>query len=58
MFLLKAIYAGLNETSNMFIFQISYLETTLGTRLESIPKLKEQIANLEAEISAQDKILR
>lgn len=42
----------------MFVFQISYLESTLGTRLVSIPKLKEQIVNLEAEVSAQDKILR
>lgn len=42
----------------MFVFQISYLESTLGTHLVSIPKLKEQIVNLEAEVSAQDKILR
>ena len=42
----------------MFVFQISYLESTLGTSLVSIPKLKEQIVGLEAEVSAQDKILR
>ncbi|XP_054021041.1 coiled-coil domain-containing protein 18 [Dryobates pubescens] len=38
--------------------RISYLELTLGTHLVSIPKLKEQIVNLEAEVSTQDKILR
>uniref|UniRef100_A0A8B9S1B3 Coiled-coil domain containing 18 n=1 Tax=Accipiter nisus TaxID=211598 RepID=A0A8B9S1B3_9AVES len=38
--------------------RICYLESTLGTHLVSIPKLKEQIVNLEAEVSAQDKILR
>lgn len=42
----------------MFVFQISYLESTLAAHLVSIPKLKEQIANLEAEVSAQDKILK
>ncbi|XP_008943601.1 PREDICTED: coiled-coil domain-containing protein 18 [Merops nubicus] len=38
--------------------RISYLESTLGVGLDSIPKLKEQIVNLEAEVSAQGKILR
>ncbi|XP_054240242.1 coiled-coil domain-containing protein 18, partial [Indicator indicator] len=38
--------------------RISHLELTLGTHLVSIPKLKEQMVNLEAEVSAQDKILR
>ena len=52
------IYSSVNETPNMFVFQICYLESTLGTHLVSIPKLKEQIVNLEAEVSAQDKILR
>ncbi|KAM6128730.1 LOW QUALITY PROTEIN: coiled-coil domain-containing protein 18 [Phoenicopterus ruber ruber] len=50
------------ETMNFELMQsktkISYLESTLGTYLVSIPKLKEQIVNLEAEVSAQDKILR
>uniref|UniRef100_A0A8C8AZN4 Coiled-coil domain containing 18 n=1 Tax=Otus sunia TaxID=257818 RepID=A0A8C8AZN4_9STRI len=50
------------ETMNFELMQsktrISYLESILGTRLISIPKLKEQIVNLEAEVSAQDKILR
>ncbi|XP_064004089.1 coiled-coil domain-containing protein 18 isoform X2 [Pogoniulus pusillus] len=50
------------EKMNLELMQsntrISYLEATLGTHLESIPKLKEQIVNLEAEVSAQDKILR
>ncbi|XP_040466615.1 coiled-coil domain-containing protein 18 isoform X1 [Falco naumanni] len=50
------------ETMNFELMQsktkISYLESTLGTHLVSIPKWKEQIANLEAEVSAQDKILR
>uniref|UniRef100_A0A8C0EQE4 Coiled-coil domain containing 18 n=1 Tax=Bubo bubo TaxID=30461 RepID=A0A8C0EQE4_BUBBB len=50
------------ETMNFELMQsktrISYLESILGTRLVSIPKLKEQIVNLEAEVSAQDKILR
>lgn len=50
------------ETMNFELVQsktrISYLESALGTRLVSIPKLKEQIVNLEAEVSAQDKILR
>ncbi|XP_061860023.1 coiled-coil domain-containing protein 18 isoform X3 [Colius striatus] len=38
--------------------RISYLESTLGTHLVSIPKLKEQIVSLEAEVSARDEILR
>jgi len=42
----------------MFLFQISYLESTLGMHLVSIPKLEERIVTLEAEVSAQDKILR
>ncbi|XP_027507450.1 coiled-coil domain-containing protein 18 isoform X4 [Corapipo altera] len=50
------------ETMNFELMQskkkISYLESTLGTPLVSIPKLKEQILNLEAEVSAQDKILK
>ncbi|XP_064311587.1 coiled-coil domain-containing protein 18 isoform X3 [Phalacrocorax carbo] len=50
------------ETMNLELIQsktrISYLESTLGTHLVSISKLKEQIVNLEAEVSAQDKILR
>ncbi|PKU48147.1 coiled-coil domain-containing protein 18 [Limosa lapponica baueri] len=50
------------ETMNFELLQskarISYLESTLCTHLVSIPKLKEQIVNLEAEVSAQDKILR
>ncbi|XP_074895089.1 coiled-coil domain-containing protein 18 isoform X3 [Buteo buteo] len=50
------------ETMNFELMQsktrICYLESTLGTHLVSIPKLKEQIVNLEAEVSAQDKILR
>ncbi|KFV43693.1 Coiled-coil domain-containing protein 18, partial [Gavia stellata] len=50
------------ETMNFELMRsktrISYLESTLGTRLVSIPKLKEQIVNLKAEVSAQDKILR
>uniref|UniRef100_A0A8B9CAV7 Coiled-coil domain containing 18 n=1 Tax=Anser brachyrhynchus TaxID=132585 RepID=A0A8B9CAV7_9AVES len=54
----KGIYASTNEALNMFVFQIFYLESTLGTRLVSIPKLEERIVNLEAEVSAQDKILR
>lgn len=55
---LTCIYANVNVTPNMFVFQISYLEAALGTHLVSIPKLKEQIVNLEAEVSAQDKILK
>ncbi|KAM9280456.1 coiled-coil domain-containing protein 18 isoform 2-T2 [Cariama cristata] len=50
------------ETMNFELMQsktrVSYLESTLGMHLVSIPKLKEQIVNLEAEVSAQDKILR
>ncbi|XP_017585387.1 coiled-coil domain-containing protein 18 isoform X2 [Corvus cornix cornix] len=50
------------ETMNFELMQskakISYLEAALGTHLVSIPKLKEQIVNLEAEVSAQDKILK
>nr|XP_026646352.1 coiled-coil domain-containing protein 18 isoform X1 [Zonotrichia albicollis]XP_026646353.1 coiled-coil domain-containing protein 18 isoform X1 [Zonotrichia albicollis] len=50
------------ETINFELMQsktkISYLEGALATHLISIPKLKEQIVNLEAEISAQDKILK
>ncbi|XP_057886350.1 coiled-coil domain-containing protein 18 [Melospiza georgiana] len=50
------------ETMNFELMQsktkISYLEGALATHLISIPKLKEQIVNLEAEISAQDKILK
>ncbi|XP_017690572.1 PREDICTED: coiled-coil domain-containing protein 18 isoform X1 [Lepidothrix coronata] len=50
------------ETMNFELMQsktkISYLESTLGTHLVSVPKLKEQILNLEAEVSAQDKILK
>ncbi|KAM6199347.1 coiled-coil domain-containing protein 18 isoform 2-T2 [Sarcoramphus papa] len=50
------------ETMNFELMQsktrISYLESSLGTRLVSIPKLKEQIVNLEAEVSAHNKILR
>ncbi|KFV43433.1 Coiled-coil domain-containing protein 18, partial [Tyto alba] len=50
------------ETMNFELMQsktrISYLESTLGTHLVCIPKLKEQIVNLEAEVSAQDKIVR
>ncbi|KAF4793052.1 Coiled-coil domain-containing protein 18 [Turdus rufiventris] len=50
------------ETMNFELMQsktkISYLEATLATHLISIPKLKEQIVNLEAEVSAQDKILK
>ncbi|XP_069718844.1 coiled-coil domain-containing protein 18 [Phaenicophaeus curvirostris] len=38
--------------------EIFCLESTLDTHLVSIPRLKEQIVNLEAEVSAQDKILR
>lgn len=52
------LYANINETPNMFVFQISYLEAALATHLFNIPKLKEQIVNLEAEVSAQDKILK
>lgn len=55
---LTCVYANVNVTPNMFVFQISYLEAALGTHLVSIPKLKEQIVNLEAEVSAQDKILK
>uniref|UniRef100_A0A8C0Z940 Coiled-coil domain containing 18 n=1 Tax=Cyanistes caeruleus TaxID=156563 RepID=A0A8C0Z940_CYACU len=50
------------ETMNFELMQsktkISYLEAALATHLVSIPKLKEQIVNLEAEVSAQDKILK
>uniref|UniRef100_A0A8C9NFV9 Coiled-coil domain containing 18 n=1 Tax=Serinus canaria TaxID=9135 RepID=A0A8C9NFV9_SERCA len=50
------------ETMNFELMQsktkISYLEAALATHLTSIPKLKEQIVNLEAEVSAQDKILK
>ncbi|KAI1236674.1 coiled-coil domain-containing protein 18, partial [Lamprotornis superbus] len=50
------------ETMNFELMQsktkISYLEAVLATHLVSIPKLKEQIVNLEAEVSAQDKILK
>ncbi|XP_068055915.1 coiled-coil domain-containing protein 18 isoform X3 [Anomalospiza imberbis] len=50
------------ETMNFELMQsktkISYLEAALATHLISIPKLKEQIVNLEAEVSAQDKILK
>lgn len=50
------------ETMNFELMQsktkISYLEAALATHLFSIPKLKEQIVNLEAEVSAQDKILK
>ncbi|KAM9379132.1 coiled-coil domain-containing protein 18 [Phaethornis superciliosus] len=38
--------------------RISHLESALGTSLVRIPKLKEQILNLEAEVSAQDEVLR
>lgn len=55
---LTCIDTIVNETPNMFVFQISYLEAALATHLISIPKLKEQIVNLEAEVSAQDKILK
>uniref|UniRef100_A0A8C8EBA3 Coiled-coil domain containing 18 n=1 Tax=Otus sunia TaxID=257818 RepID=A0A8C8EBA3_9STRI len=43
------------ETMN---FELMQSKTRVCTRLISIPKLKEQIVNLEAEVSAQDKILR
>lgn len=50
------------ETTNLELVEsktrISYLESTLGAHLVSIPKLEEQIATLEAEVSARDKILR
>ncbi|XP_021260455.1 coiled-coil domain-containing protein 18 isoform X5 [Numida meleagris] len=50
------------ETINLELMEsktrISYLESTLGTHLVSIPKLEERIVTLEAEVSAQDKILR
>eukprot|EP00076_Gallus_gallus_P003412 NP_001238963.1 coiled-coil domain-containing protein 18 [Gallus gallus] len=50
------------ETTNMELMEsktrISYLESTLGMHLVSIPKLEERIVTLEAEVSAQDKILR
>ncbi|XP_029815642.1 coiled-coil domain-containing protein 18 isoform X2 [Manacus vitellinus] len=50
------------ETMNFELMQsktkISYLESTLGTHLFSVPKLKEQILNLEAEVSTQNKILK
>ncbi|XP_053928480.1 coiled-coil domain-containing protein 18 isoform X2 [Cuculus canorus] len=50
------------ETMNFELMQskarVFYLESTLNTHLVSIPKLKEQIVNLKAEVSAQDKILR
>ncbi|XP_038001008.1 coiled-coil domain-containing protein 18 isoform X2 [Motacilla alba alba] len=50
------------ETMNFELMQsktkISYLEAALATHLISIPKLQEQIVNLEAEVSAQDKILK
>ncbi|XP_009977310.1 PREDICTED: coiled-coil domain-containing protein 18, partial [Tauraco erythrolophus] len=50
------------KTMNFELMQsktrICYLESTSGTHLVTIPKLKEQIVNLEAEVSAQDKILR
>uniref|UniRef100_A0A8C3N2D1 Uncharacterized protein n=1 Tax=Geospiza parvula TaxID=87175 RepID=A0A8C3N2D1_GEOPR len=45
------------ETMNFELMQ-SKTKATLATHLISIPKLKEQIVNLEAEISAQDKILK
>uniref|UniRef100_A0A8C4TP10 Coiled-coil domain containing 18 n=1 Tax=Falco tinnunculus TaxID=100819 RepID=A0A8C4TP10_FALTI len=43
------------ETMN---FELMQSKTKVCTHLVSIPKWKEQIANLEAEVSAQDKILR
>uniref|UniRef100_A0A8C3LER7 Coiled-coil domain containing 18 n=1 Tax=Chrysolophus pictus TaxID=9089 RepID=A0A8C3LER7_CHRPC len=50
------------ETTNLELMEsktrISYLESTLGTHLVNIPKLEERIVTLEAEVSAQDKILR
>ncbi|XP_032302005.1 coiled-coil domain-containing protein 18 isoform X4 [Coturnix japonica] len=50
------------ETTNLELVEsktrISYLESTLGAHLVSIPKLEEQIVTLEAEVSARDKILR
>uniref|UniRef100_A0A8C4VTD3 Coiled-coil domain containing 18 n=1 Tax=Gopherus evgoodei TaxID=1825980 RepID=A0A8C4VTD3_9SAUR len=50
------------ETINFELTQsktrISFLESALGTHSVSIPMLEEQIANLEAEVTAQDKVLR
>ncbi|OXB57929.1 hypothetical protein ASZ78_003915 [Callipepla squamata] len=54
----KRVYASVNETINMFLFQISYLKSALDMHLVSIPKLEERIVTREAEVSAQDKILR
>uniref|UniRef100_A0A8C5IHP6 Coiled-coil domain containing 18 n=1 Tax=Junco hyemalis TaxID=40217 RepID=A0A8C5IHP6_JUNHY len=45
------------ETMNFELMR-SKTKGALATHLISIPKLKEQIVNLEAEISAQDKILK
>ncbi|XP_034293203.1 coiled-coil domain-containing protein 18 [Pantherophis guttatus] len=38
--------------------QISFLESTLGTRSVHIPILEEQIANLEADVQAQNRLLK
>ncbi|XP_031470711.1 coiled-coil domain-containing protein 18 isoform X3 [Phasianus colchicus] len=50
------------ETTNLELMEsktrISYLESTLGVHLVNIPKLEERIVTLEAEVTAQDKILR
>ncbi|XP_006265617.4 coiled-coil domain-containing protein 18 isoform X2 [Alligator mississippiensis] len=50
------------ETINLELAQsktrISLLESALGTHSVNIPLLEEQIVNLEAEVTAQDKVLR
>uniref|UniRef100_A0A8C4TU62 Coiled-coil domain containing 18 n=1 Tax=Falco tinnunculus TaxID=100819 RepID=A0A8C4TU62_FALTI len=46
------------ETMNFELMQSKTKVCVFSTHLVSIPKWKEQIANLEAEVSAQDKILR
>ncbi|XP_039204450.1 coiled-coil domain-containing protein 18 [Crotalus tigris] len=38
--------------------QISFLESTLGTRSVHIPILEEQLASLEADVHAQDSLLK
>lgn len=46
------------DFSYLFVFQMSFFESAMGTHTVSIPMLEDQIASLEAEVQAQDNVLK